>query len=129
MQKRKVGQYNSSLSELASMSDYPLLRDAICDTELSSCQRKLQNDYKIKRSLEDPEELRSLLKIRSIIYRRMADLCAIKGDRIIADYYGLLESAIKSAIAHGEFAEQNGGSRYVVRDPKTGAGKKADKVK
>ena len=109
MQNIKPNSGRSNLAKIAAASESTVLRDAICETELKECQRKLQNDYNIKKSLEDPGRLRTVLKIRSFVYGRMADLYSIKGDNIMADYYRLLEDAIHVAVTQGELADQQRG--------------------
>ena len=109
MQKLKSNPNRSDLTKLAAASESTVLRDAICETELKECRRKLQDDYAIKKSLEDPNRLRTILKIRSFIYGRMADLHSITKDYVMADYYRLLEDAINLAVMQGELADQQRG--------------------
>ena len=109
MYKLRSNPNRNNLMKLAVASESTVLRDAICETELKECQRKLQYDYKITKSLEDPDELRATLKIRSFVYGRMADLYSIKGDNIMADYYRLLEDAIHLTVMQGELAGQQRG--------------------
>ena len=107
MQRLKSSSNRSNLTKLAASSEATLLRDALCENELKDCQRTLQ-EYEIKKSILDSDKLRTMLKIRSFIYGRMADLYTIKNDRIMADYYRLLEDATHSAVIQGELKQQNG---------------------
>ena len=107
MQRLKSSSNRSNLAKLAAASEAAVLRDALCETELKDCQRTLQ-EYEIKKSLLDRDKLRAMLKIRSFIYGRMADLYAIKEDRTMSDYYRLLEDAAHSAVIQGELKQQNG---------------------
>ena len=54
----------------------------------------------------DRDEIRALLKIRSFIYGRMADIYSIKDDNVMADYYRLMEDAAHSAVIQGELSKQ-----------------------
>ena len=105
MQKLRSNPNRSALAKLAAASEAAELRDAICETELKDCQRTLQT-YEIKKSLLDRDEIRALLKIRSFIYGRMADIYSIKEDNVMADYYRLMEDAAHSAVIQGELSKQ-----------------------
>ena len=107
MQRLKSSSNRSNLAKLAAASEAAVLRDALCETELKDCQRTLQ-EYEIKKSLLERDKLNAMLKIRSFIYGRMADLYAIKEDRTMSDYYRLLEDAIHAAVIQGELKQQNG---------------------
>jgi len=108
MQNLKSSSNRSNMAKLAAASEAAVLRDALCETELKDCRRTLQ-EYEIKKSLLDGDKLRAMLKIRSFVYRRMADLYAIKEDRMMADYYRILEDAIHLAVAQGELSKQQNG--------------------
>jgi hypothetical protein len=105
VQNLKSNSNRSNLTKLAAASEAAELRDALCETELRDCQRTL-HEYEIKKSLRDGNKLRAMLKIRSFVYGRMADIYAIKEDNIMADYYRLLEDAIHSAVIQGELSKQ-----------------------
>ena len=115
MQNTKPNSGRSNLAKIAAASESTVLRDVLCETELKECQRKLQNDYNIKKSLEEPDKLRAILKIRSFVYGRMADLYSIKNDNIMADYYRLLEDAIHVAVTQGELADQQRGIKGAIK--------------
>lgn len=106
MQKPKADLSGISLEKLASISNSKL-RDALCDAELKSCQRKLQKN-EITESVQDTGKIIEMLKARLSLYSRIEEIYVIKKDAISAEYYRLIENAIKAVLAHEELSDKGG---------------------
>ena len=88
------------LEKLASIPD-GRQREFLCDAAIKSCQRKLQKK-EIHESVHDIDEIKTVLKEKIPIYRRLEGIYLIKGDTASAGYYRILASSIKAALVGKE---------------------------